>query len=195
MRTILIALCVGLLLGALVGLAAGYWLWHHEPQVTTETFQPGKVQADGSVKLTRVPTAPADAGPPPHLLPPKAKETGRIHVKVQPKSQPAEEGKPACTCDPFTIDLSLFKDPSGTGVIGSSDDAEIDVASSTYTPMQTVDPPQYRSFAMVTNEPGSDSYSGLFGRRFLGNRLGVAIGAAKQEGQPVRALVGIEVNW
>lgn len=195
MRELVVALLVGLAVGLAAGLAAGYKLWHHESRTTTETFRPGKVQADGSVDLARIPTAPADAGPPPHVLPAKAKEVSRAHIKVTPKPVPVEPGQVMCACEPITIDLSSYVSPTGTGIVASSDDADIDVAHSTYTPMIDPSPPQYRSFALVTNEPGTDSYSGLIGRRYLGQRLGIGIGMAKHEGRPIRALVGIEVSW
>lgn len=201
MRAMIIIAAVAALLGLLLGVAAGFWLWHHEPQNTQETFKPARVQVDGSVSLTRIPTAPADAGPPAHIIPKGAKETARAHVRVRPKPVPPSGDhieQPlgmACACEPIDLDLSLIHGKGGTGLIASADGAEIDASASTYMPMLDPSPPQYRNFILATNEPGSESYAGLLGRRYLGNRLGVALGAAKHEGEPIRALVGLEFNF
>ncbi len=194
MRDMMIALLIGIALGLAAGLGAGYKLWHQEPRTTAETFRPGKVQADGSVDLARIPTAPADAGPAPHVLPPKAKETSRAHIKVVPKPVPVEPGQTTCSCDPITIDLSSYTSPGGTGIVASADGAEVDVAHSTYTPM--LDPaPRYDRYLEATTEPGREAYSLQIGRRYLGGRLGLSIGGAKQPGDTVRPLVGVQINW
>lgn len=201
MRDLIAALII-LVAGIIIGLAAYHHLLRWEPmQEATATFKPGTVQADGSADLTRIPTAPKDAGPAPHMLPKGAKETARAHVKVRPKPvTPANQlddlrKLPVCECEAIGLDLSLIQGKDGTGIIASADNAEIDVSASTYTPMLDPSPPQYRNFILTTNEPGNDSYSGLFGRRYLGNRFGIAIGGTKQEGQPIRALVGLEFNF
>lgn len=193
------ALIAVVLLVAL-GMLIGYWLWHHEPQIAQETFKPGHVQADGSIVLTRIPTAPADTGPPAHLIPKGAMETARVKLKVKPKPLQNEPQNipgniPACECKAIDLDLSLIHGKDGTGVIASADGAEIDVSSSTYTPMLDPSPPQYRHFAFLTNEPGRDGYTAGIGKRFLGNRFGVSLGGSKQPGQEARPLVGFEFNW
>lgn len=193
MRAAVVAVLAAALIGVLCGLAAGYKLWHREPVATTETFRPGTRQADGSVDLTRIPTAPKDAGPPPHQLPKGAKETSRARVKVKPTPKPVEPGQAVCECDPIVIDLSSYTGPGGTGVVASADNGEVSVADSTYTPM-TQPAPAYRSFAHFTADSG-EGYTAAIGKRFLGGRVGLSIGGAKQPGQEARPLVGVEVNW
>lgn len=199
LKLILIAVTALLLIA--LGIFIGYKLWHHEPRATQETFKPGRVQQDGSVSLTRIPTAPADAGPAPHQIPKGATETARVHLKVKPKPQSQSvdladsHPSPACSCEPFDLDLSLVQSDDGSGIIASADNAEIDLAHSTYTPMQDLSPPQYRNFAHITNEPGTDNYTGTIGKRFLGGRVGLGIGGIKREGDTAGALLEIEFNW
>jgi len=199
MRSILISLVAGLLVGIALGLAAYHHLIRWEPhQTTTATFRPGHVQADGSADLARIPTAPKDAGPAPHIIPPKAKETARAHVVVRPKprppasSGPQVDAPPTCSCDPVTIDISQYLGPDGAGLIASSPDAEVDVSRSTYTPMLEQRPPPSR-FVHLTAEPGRDGYTAAVGKRW--GRFGVSIGGAKQPGQDARPIVGLEWNF
>lgn len=205
MRSILIALAVGIA----IGLATYHWLLRPQPVTTTETFRPGHVQVDGSVDLTRIPTAPADAGQAPHVLPKGATETSRAHVVVRPRPRahvPAgkqeaggpdhvsQPGNMACSCDPITIDLSQYTGPGGSGIVASSPTAEVDVHASTYTPM--LEPaPRLDRFVAATTEPGRDAYTLAIGKRFLAGRVGLSIGGAKQPGQDARPLVGIQINW
>lgn len=198
-RSLLIALAASLLVGIAIGLAAYHYLIRWEPlQETRATFKPGAVQADGSVRLTRIPTAPADAGPAPHQLPAGAKETDRARIVVKPKPRtpaaPAEPGHaaPTCSCEPVVIDVSRYLGPDGAGVIASSPTAEVDVARSTYTPMLEPAPPP-RRFVHLTAEPGRDGYTAAIGKRW--GRVGVSIGGAKQPGQEMRPLVGVEWSW
>lgn len=185
---------IAAVLGLLLGLGAGYKLWHRDPAATTEPFRAGHRQADGSVDLTRIPTAPADAGPAPHQLPKGAKETSRTHLKVTPATKPVAPGAPTCSCEPIVIDLSAYEGPHGTGVVASADGAEVSVADSTYTPM-TQPPADYRSFALVTAEPGRDGYTAQVGRRFLGGRFSMSLGGAKQPGEDARPIVGVGFYW
>lgn len=183
-----------------LGMLIGYRLWHVEPTPSTETFRPGHVQADGSADLTRIPTPPADAGPPAHELPNKATETSRAHLVVQPKPVPdasnlTEKINMGCSCEPITIDLSHYTSPGGTGIVASSPDANVDVHESTYTPLQSLEPPQYRHFVHLSTEPGHDNYAAIVGRRYLGNRVGVGLGVSRHEGDGLGMLVGVEVNW
>ena len=199
MRDALIALIVGLIAGIVLGLAAYHHLARWEPmQETAATFKPGAVQEDGSVRLTRIPTAPQDAGPPPHQLPAKAKETDRARIVVKPKPKapvaPADPGsaEPTCSCEPVIVDISRYLGPDGAGVIASSPDGEVDVQQSTYTPMLEQRPPP-RHFAHITAEPGRDGYTAAVGKRW--GRVGFSIGGAKQPGQDARPVVGVEWNW
>ena len=210
MRAIIIALVVGLIAGIVLGLAAYHHLVRWEPmQETTATFKPGAVQEDGSVRLTRIPTAPQDAGPPPHQLPAKSKETDRARIVVKPKpaggARAADPGKAGqggtgglplpgdtCSCEPVVVDISRYLGPDGAGVIASSPDGEIDVQQSTYTPMLEQRPPP-RHFAHITAEPGRDGYTAAVGKRW--GRVGFSIGGAKQPGQDARPIVGVEWNW
>lgn len=212
MRAILITAAAALLVGILLGLALYHHFVHWEPlQETTSTFKPGAVQADGSVRLTRIPTAPKDAGPAPHAIPKGAKETERMHIVVKPKPRPAgnvpagQHGdtgsggasvpghmEPTCSCEPIVVDISRYLGPDGAGVIASSPDAEVDVSRSTYTPMLEQRPPP-RHFAHITAEPGRDGYTAAVGKRW--GRFGVSIGGAKQPGQDARPIVGLEWNF
>lgn len=206
MRTTLISLVAALLVGLALGLAAYHYLIRWEPlQETTATFRPGKVQADGSADLTRIPTAPKDAGPAPHTIPKGAKETARAHIVVKPKpnipdgkhgapadSHISQPGNMACSCEPISIDVSQYLGPDGPGIIASSPDGEVDVSRSTYTPMLEQRPPP-RHFALVTAEPGRDAYTGMVGKRW--GRVGVGIGMGKQPGDHVRPLLGVEWSW
>lgn len=207
MRTTLIALVVGLIAGIALGLAAYHHLIRWEPmQETTSTFKPGTVQADGSADLTRIPTAPKDAGPPPHAIPKGAQEAERMRIVVKPKpaarhpqgSRSADSGlppgtpEPTCSCEPVVVDISRYLGPDGAGVIASSPDAEVDVSRSTYTPMLEQRPPP-RHFAHITAEPGRDGYTAAVGKRW--GRFGVSIGGAKQPGDTVRPIVGLEWNF
>lgn len=178
-----------------LGMLIGYRIWHVEPTPSTETFRPGHVQADGSADLTRIPTPPADAGPPPHQLPAKAKETARVHVRVHPRLAPAEAGQPACSCGPVDLDLSLYKSKDGTGVVASSEQGDVDLAHSTYTPLQNLEPPQYRHFLHLSSEPGRDNYAAVIGKRYLGNRFGVGLGVSRHERDGLGVLVEAEFNW
>ncbi|MEN6547237.1 MAG: hypothetical protein ABFE07_14470, partial [Armatimonadia bacterium] len=167
-------------------------------QETTATFKPGAVQEDGSVRLTRIPTAPQDAGPPPHQLPAKARETDRARIVVKPKPRPpvapADPGpaEPTCSCEPVVVDISRYLGPDGAGVIASSPDGEVDVQQSTYTPMLEQRPPP-RHFAHITAEPGRDGYTAAVGKRW--GRVGFSIGGAKHSGDEIRPLIGVEWNW
>ncbi|MFZ3193745.1 MAG: hypothetical protein WA154_11150 [Moraxellaceae bacterium] len=205
MRTTLIAIIAALLVGIAIGLAAYHHLVRWGPmQETTATFKPGFVQADGSADLTRIPTAPANAGPPPHIIPPKAKEVARARIVVKPKPAAHHpEGSPSdgslpgatgatCSCEPVVIDISQYLGPDGAGIIASSPDGEVDVSRSTYTPMLEQRPPP-RHFALVTAEPGRDAYTGIVGKRW--GRVGVGIGMGKQPGDHVRPLLGVEWSW
>ncbi|MEN6303640.1 MAG: hypothetical protein ABFD96_13000, partial [Armatimonadia bacterium] len=175
MRAIIIALVSGLIAGIILGLAAYHHIVRWEPhQTTTATFRPGHLQADGSADLTRIPTAPKDAGPPPHMLPPKAKETDRARIVVKPKprppvADPVPDSRTAdamtCSCEPVVVDISRYLGPDGAGVIASSPDGEVVVQQSTYTPMLEQRPPP-RHFAHITAEPGRDGYTAAVGKRW-----------------------------
>lgn len=202
MRDLIAALII-LVAGIIIGLAAYHHLLRWEPlQESTATFKPGSVQADGSVDLTRIPTAPQDAGPAPHIIPPKAKETARARIVVKPKpaqgvlqpdaQQGATPATPTCSCDPVVIDISQYLGPDGAGIIASSPDGEVDVSRSTYTPMLEQRPPP-RHFALVTHEPGKDVYTGIVGQRW--GRVGVGIGMGKRPGEDIRPLLGVEWSW
>lgn len=201
MRDILTGIGLGILMGILIGAMLYRHFVHWEPmQETTATFKPGHVQADGSADLTRIPTAPEDAGPPPHMLPPKAMETERMHIVVKPKPRPqppVSPGmpgpvEPTCNCEPVVVDISRYLGPDGAGVIASSPDAEVDVSRSTYTPMLEQRPPP-RHFAHITAEPGRDGYTAAIGKRW--GRVGLSIGGAKQPGQDARPILGLELSW
>ena len=222
MRAILITAAAALLVGILVGLALYHHFVHWEPlQETTATFKPGAVQADGSVRLTRIPTAPEDAGPPPHAIPKGGKETerARIVVKPRPRHEPAPQvsgrgdapaarppqadngpdsglppGTPeaTCSCEPVVVDISRYLGPDGAGIIASSPDGEVDVSRSTYTPMLEQRPPPSR-FVHLTAEPGRDGYSAAVGKRW--GRVGVSIGWAKQPWRDARPILGVELSW
>lgn len=194
----------GMLVGIVLGLAAYHWLIRVPPAPTTETYRPGHVQKDGSVDLARIPTAPADAGPPPHVLPKGATETSRAHLVVTPKrhepqtvdaaTSGSREADTGCSCDAITIDLSHYTSPGGTGIIASSSDAEVDVHESTYTPM--LDPaPRLDRFVHVTVEPGSEAYAAAVGKRFLQGRVGISIGGSKRPGDGARPILGVEWSW
>lgn len=204
MRSILISLVAGLLAGIALGLAAYHHLIRWEPhQTTTATFRPGKVQADGSADLTRIPTAPQDAGPAPHMLPPKARETerARIVVKPKPRSEPVRDAdqlpqhgpvtEPTCSCEPVVVDISRYLGPDGAGIIASSPDAEVDVSRSTFTPMLE-ERPAPRHFAHLTADTG-DGYTAAIGKRW--GRVGLSLGASKQAGDEARPMIGVEWNF
>lgn len=211
MRAIIIAMVSGLIAGIILGLAAYHHLIRWEPhQTTTATFKPGHVQADGSADLTRIPTAPKDAGPPPHMLPPKARETERARIVVKPKPRPAgnvppgQHGdtgsggasvpghmEPTCSCEPVVVDISRYLGPDGAGVIASSPDGEVDVSRSTYTPMLE-ERPAPRHFAHLTADTG-DGYTAAIGKRW--GRVGLSFGASKQAGDEARPMIGVELNW
>lgn len=205
MRDIFTGLAIGIVAGIAMGLAVYHHFLRWEPlQATTATFKPGALQADGSADLTRIPTAPQDAGPAPHIIPKGAKETARAHIVVKPKPKPPVmpgnggafvpgDAGPACSCEPVVIDVSQYLGPDGAGIIASSPDGEVDVSRSTYAPMLE-QRPSARNFALVTHEPGSDNYSGLVGKRFLNGRLGVGAGVTKRE-ERVVGLIGLEVSW
>ncbi|MEN6547203.1 MAG: hypothetical protein ABFE07_14295 [Armatimonadia bacterium] len=203
------AMAIGVAIGIAIGLAVYHHLIRWEPlQETTATFKPGSVQADGSADLTRIPTAPKDAGPAPHIIPPKAKETARARIVVKPKPRPeaahvrdsrtADSNHPeqsldmVCSCEPVVIDISQYLGPDGAGIIASSPDGEVDVSRSTYTPMLEQRPPP-RHFVHMTAEPGRDGYTAAIGKRW--GRFGVGIGGAKQPGQDARPIVGLEWNF
>lgn len=206
MRDILTGIGLGILMGILIGAMLYRHVVHWEPMQTTATFKPGHLQADGSADLTRIPTAPKDAGPAPHAIPKGARETERMHIVVKPKpaarhpqaDKGADGGLPpgtpeaTCSCEPMVVDISRYLGPDGAGVIASSPDAEIDVSRSTFTPMLEQRPPP-RHFVHMTAEPGRDGYTAVIGKRW--GRVGVSIGGATQPGQDARPILGLELSW
>lgn len=128
MRSLAVALLVGLALGIAAGLFIGYALWHESGAVAShETVQPGYVQADGSHVLPRVPVPAGNMPAAPHQIPKGAKEERRISVVIRP--HPAASSKdsslPVCSCDPVHLDLSLVKDKNGRRIVASSPDGTI----------------------------------------------------------------------
>jgi hypothetical protein len=187
-----IAFLVGLLVGIPAGLGIGYWLWHVEPKASGESFRPAIMQKDGSVVLARIPVAEPPKAP--HIIPKGAKEERRVRLLVMPTPTVTATGE-TCSCEPVEVNLSLVKGKDGSGVVTSAEGGTIDARESIDMPILDLSPPQYRHFALITAQPGAGNYTGIVGKRFLGNRLGVGIGANKVEGKTPGALVGVEFNW
>lgn len=193
MRTILISITAGLLIGIALGLLICYQLWHVEPRPSTEPVRPAAVQSDGSVLVARVPVA--EPGPPPHKLPAGAKEERRVRVVVQPLSSESRSlssnpdsldkdhfagvGKMVCSCDPIAVDLSLVRERDGTsGIVASADGGTVDARASVDIPILQDSQPEYRNALGVTwrPEPAGDAYGVLYQRDVLSRfRVGAAI--------------------
>lgn len=125
-----------LVLGAALGLGAGWKLYRPKP-APVETAAPAIRQADKSLVLQRQPEAKPQ---PKHELPKGAKLERQIQVTVLPSiptdarrtlgsgspSQPDHIGDANEKVQPITVDLSLVKMPSGDQrVIASSPDGTI----------------------------------------------------------------------
>lgn len=186
------AAAIGLLIGIAIGLFAGYKIWHEEPRSTTETVRQGRVQADGSVLVTRVPMA--DPGKAPHILPKGSKEERRVQVMVKPLAAPIEDPAAKCSCEPVMVDLSLIRDRDGTGIVASSENGEVLMDGTIDIPM--IDPPEpKRGFAMATAEPGRDNYTLSIGKTYMGDRVMIGIGAMKIEGRSAGPALSIGFKW
>jgi len=112
---LILAICGLLLIGAVIGGAAGYLLGRGDaPLPESIAPAPAQLQLDGSVVLERRPVvAPAKA---PHQLPRGAVEERRIAVTIQPERE---------DCPPAQVDLSLIRDGDGRRVIVSSPDGRV----------------------------------------------------------------------
>ncbi|GAA5787314.1 hypothetical protein [Chitiniphilus shinanonensis] len=116
---------MAVLLPALLGGWCGYWL-AAASKPPLEEARPLQRQGDGSVIAARAPSA--DPGPPPHRLPPGAREERRVAVTVQPPRVtpvPDASGVPWCDCPPVTVDLSLVQAGDGRRVVASSRDGVV----------------------------------------------------------------------
>lgn len=164
---------------------------------TIEAVRMAKVQADGSVSLMRIPIPPANLPPAPHIIPKGAKETARIHViiKPRPSTAPVMPGQAMCKCDPIAVELSLIHGKDGSGVIASSEDADIDSRESVYTPIFDAPKKTPNSVMVMANQTGK-TIAATYARDIpiFGLPAKAGMGVISQD-EKVTAVIGIGFGW
>lgn len=89
----------GVALGAILGLAGGWYYWGHGPGAPKPESPKAEVrQDDGSLVLERAPEQEATKAP--HKIPEGGKETRRVEVTIYPE---------APDCPPVDLKLSLVE--------------------------------------------------------------------------------------
>lgn len=182
--------------GAVVGMLAGWALWHPKPP-KVETYAPAIRQPDQSLVLERRPQADAK---PAQVVPKGAKVERIVQVTVLPNlpstatgglSTPASGIDPASPCPPVTVDLTLLRMQDQTlRVVASSPDGR--VVGGVDIPTVNVAPARAYKWAVGGSyNPGQATY-GVWAQRSAGPFvLGVQ---AYQERLPIIAGGGVRVQ-
>lgn len=178
---LILAVCGLLLIGAVIGGAAGYLLGRGDaPQPESIAPAPVQLQLDGSLVLERRPdVAPAK---PPHQIPRGAVEERRVAVTVQPERE---------DCTPVQVDLSLIRDGDGRRVIASSPDGR--VTSGMDIPIERgLMPPPARPWAAGVSWEPRQELGGIWLQRDV-SRLVLGAAIAEEAGGGLRGEV--RIGW
>jgi hypothetical protein len=188
------AILAAVLIIFLLGMLAGYALWHQPAVAPSEPVRHAAVQKDGSVLVARVPVA--NPGKAPHIIPKGAKEERRITIVVTPNPITTYTGpEQVCSCAPVSVDLSVIRGKDGTGVIASSPDGTIDARESVDTPIIDAIPKSAdNSITVLGNREGVQAavYSRAF--RLFGQPVHVDAGVIRADSQAV-PVVGAGWRW
>lgn len=109
------------LVGVLVGIAIGWWLYH--PARVVESYKPAVVLSNEAVALERKPDLP-----PPAPIKQAAKELGGKLVRagtVVVKPTPVADSSPGCTCKELTLDYGVVDEGNGSRLVFHTDDGTI----------------------------------------------------------------------
>ncbi len=181
----------GLVVGIVIGLSAGWGLWHQKP-AKLDPFAKEARQKDGSLALERTPdSAPGSA---PHEIPRGGKEERRVYVTVRPKAPAALPVNGVCpACPPVSVDLSLIRMPDKTRrVVASSTDGR--VISGVDIPIEPrYEPREIRWAALGGYDPINRTWAARIDREAGPFRLSIDAYQQKPTGIGAHAWVG--VRW
>lgn len=208
-RANLAVLGVGVAIGLVLGLTAGWRLYRPGPPVVEQHAAAAR-QKDGSLVVERAPATSA-SGAVPHALPAGSVEERRIRVEVRPHWTPSPVGEspalsripgalpPAPICPAVRVDLSLARLPDGTRrVVASSPDGEVVGGLDVPIGPSRPEPRAHPWAAGGSYEVVHRDYGAWVERDFGPFRLGVdMVRRAPLPGQPadLGAFVRVGVRW
>lgn len=178
MKAIFYVLAIGLLIGAIIGLYAGwYWVWGSKPALAIQPHTQYQ-QADRSTVAARQ----AGTATPAVKIPPNSTATSAGIVTFKPRKPVMPDGKTipkGCElliCPAITIDLATAIAENGQpDLIVKADGAEIDKAE--WLPEKLVTQSRYLNAAGLTWRPETegDVYGVIYQRDFDRLRLGAGM--------------------
>lgn len=174
---------------------------------SSDAFQPGFTQEDGSKGLPLIPMDESSAPPPAHDMPKKARRIRDITVTVQPAhveaiAEPALPGPdgtcpvPAYQCPAVRVDLSIIRDQKGIyRTIASSPDG--DVIGGMDIPFHDFEGPAKRNTLLIFGNPMERAGGAAYTRNvtLFGEKIGVGGGVMSVPQDPLIPMAAVKYDW